>query len=32
MSTCCLYGFKKNGKVKLAFNGSDSYPKVLGKM
>ena len=31
MSTSCLYGFKKDGKLKLAYNHSDSYPNGFGK-
>ena len=31
MSTSCLYGFKKDGKVKLMYNHSDSYPSGFGK-
>ncbi|MBR3002518.1 MAG: hypothetical protein IKF38_03005 [Clostridia bacterium] len=31
MSTSCIYGFKKNEKLKLMFNISDSYPSGFGK-
>ena len=31
MSTSCLYGFKKNSELKLAYNHYDSYPSGWGK-
>lgn len=31
MSTRCLYGFKKDGKIKLMYNHSDSYPSGFGQ-
>ncbi len=31
MSTRCLYGFKKDGILKLMYNHSDSYPSGFGK-
>ena len=29
--TRCIYGFKKNGKLKVYYNNSDSYPNGFGK-
>ena len=31
MSTSCIYGFYKNGVLKVDYNNSDSYPRGFGK-